>query len=181
MLANDPCSYNAGMACRISAHHVLPMVFLCACASTPAKVHPAPAAAQTCGQPQAAPADAPPPKNQCHWTKALYKRYRHPHMAELNACYDQVALSPQNASITLRVKVTVNGWGTVDNASVLSASMHLPTFEQCVLSSVRNWVFCAPIGGSVIVEDTFIFEEPTSTREAPQGIPQVFPASNTAH
>lgn len=80
------------------------------------------------------------------------------HIAEVKDCYELQLVSNPELQGRMLVRFTISASGAVSAANVQSSTFNDPIVEQCILESVRTWIFPRPQGGIVIVTYPFVLK-----------------------
>ncbi|MFL5320591.1 MAG: TonB family protein [Myxococcaceae bacterium] len=72
------------------------------------------------------------------------------HQNEIKYCYETELQKSPDLSGKVAVAWTIDGSGSVADASVSESTLNNSTAEQCMLSKIRRWKFPEPEGGGVV-------------------------------
>ena len=79
------------------------------------------------------------------------------HLNEVRGCYERALLKSPGLAGKLLLEWTIDTTGRVSEIKVKTSTLRGPDVPNCIVGSLKTWVFPAPKGGRVIVSYPFLF------------------------
>ena len=79
------------------------------------------------------------------------------HLGEVRGCYERALLKEAGLAGKLVLEWTIDLTGHVSEIKVKQATIKGSDVPNCIVGSLKNWVFPKPTGGTVIVSYPFLF------------------------
>ncbi|HEY3451990.1 MAG TPA: AgmX/PglI C-terminal domain-containing protein [Myxococcales bacterium] len=79
------------------------------------------------------------------------------HMGEIRGCYERALLREAGLAGKLNLEWTIGTDGRVEEVKVKQATIKGSEVPNCIVGSLKTWIFPKPTGGKVIVSYPFLF------------------------
>jgi TonB family protein len=83
--------------------------------------------------------------------KEIIRKVIRSHIDEVKSCYERHLVKNATAQGRIDVQFTIDATGKVVAAKVFRSDLKSQTLEQCVISTIRKWVFPKPKGGGIVI------------------------------
>jgi hypothetical protein len=103
--------------------------------------------------------------------KEIIRRIVRRHMGEVKYCYESELAKKPDLAGRVAIRFAIAATGTVMNATLDNSTIRNPTLEKCIVGTIRNWPFPAPMRGDIVtvtfpfylapVHSTFVPNTPT--------------------
>ena len=88
--------------------------------------------------------------------KESIRQVIHSHSQEIKSCYERELTKRSELDAQVTIQFTIGGRGEVTATSVQSSSLSNRAVEQCMVATVKSWVFSELSKGSVVVTYPFL-------------------------
>ena len=89
--------------------------------------------------------------------KELIAKVINEHLGEVRGCYERALLKEAGLAGKLVLEWTIDLTGHVDEIKVKQATLKGADVPNCIVNSLKTWIFPKPTGGKVVVSYPFLF------------------------